>query len=79
MWPARGPADKQVSTGKGTIDSITAFGAGPAITFTVTIAQQVTAAGQPPQTTNDQYAVTVATAGAGWQVNDIELANVGNN
>ena len=36
-------ADKQVSTGSGTIDSISSFGASPtSITFLVTISQQVT-------------------------------------
>jgi hypothetical protein len=80
-------ADKQVSTGSGTINSIRSFGngtgtgtgAGPvSITFLVTISQQVTstqpATTAPPQ----QYAVTVFSQGGTWLVNDIELAALGN-
>jgi hypothetical protein len=71
-------ADKQVSTGSGTIDSISSFGAGPVITFVVTITQQVTstqpATTPPPQ----QYAVTVVSSAGTWQVNDLELPAVGN-
>jgi hypothetical protein len=70
--------DKQVSTGSGTIDSISSFGAGPVITFVVTITQQVTstqpATTPPPQ----QYAVTVVSSAGTWQVNDLELPAVGN-
>jgi hypothetical protein len=70
-------ADKQVSTGSGTIDSIRSFGAGPAITFVVTINQQVTSS-QPTSTQSNQYAITVASSGGAWQVNDIELSKLGN-
>jgi hypothetical protein len=70
-------ADKQVSTGSGTIDSIRSFGAGPAITFLVTIDQQVTST-QPASTQSNQYAITVASSGGAWQVNDIELSRLGN-
>jgi hypothetical protein len=69
-------ATKQVSTGTGTIDTIRAFGAG-SITFTVTINQQL-ASTQPTKTTNNQYVVTVVSGSGGWQVNDIELAKLGN-
>jgi hypothetical protein len=71
--------DKQVSTGSGTIDSISAFGTQPttSITFVVTINQQVTSTG-PAKTESAQYAVTVASAGGTWQVNDIELSQLGN-
>jgi hypothetical protein len=75
-------ADKQVSTGKGTINSIKSFGATPTspdtIVFLVTIDEQVTST-QPTKTQNSQYAVTVASGGGGtWQVSDIELAKLGN-
>jgi len=71
-------ADKQVSTGGGTIDSIVSFGAGPkSIVFEVTINQQVTST-QPTQTQNNQYDVTVQTNGGAWQVNDVELTGLGN-
>jgi hypothetical protein len=73
-------ADKQVSTGSGTIDSIKSFatGSGPvSITFVVTINQQVTST-QPTNTESNQYAVTVALSGSTWQVNDIELSALGN-
>jgi hypothetical protein len=71
--------DKQVSTGTGTIDSIRSFGTNPvSITFVVTINQQVTstqpATTAPPQ----QYAVTVVSSGSVWQVNDLELSQLGN-
>jgi hypothetical protein len=70
--------DKQVSTGSGTIDSISSFGAGPVITFVITVTQQVTstqpATTPPPQ----QYAVTVVSSGGTWQVNDLEQPLVGN-
>ena len=71
--------DKQVSTGTGTIDSIRSFGTNPvSITFVVTINQQVTstqpATTAPPQ----QYAVTVVSSGGTWQVNDLELSQLGN-
>jgi hypothetical protein len=71
-------ADKQVSTGSGTIDSISSFGTGPvSITFLVTITQQV-ASTQPAKTVDNQYTVTVAAAGSAWQVSDIELFGLGN-
>jgi hypothetical protein len=70
-------ADKQVSTGSGTINSIRAFGAGPTITFVVTINQQVTST-QPTSTASNQYAITVASSGGAWLVSDIELSNLGN-
>lgn len=70
-------ADKQVSTGSGTINSIRSFGAGPTITFLVTINQQVTST-QPASTQSNQYAITVASSGGAWQVTDIELSQLGN-
>ncbi len=70
-------ADKQVSTGTGTIDSIRSFAAGPSITFVVTINQQVTSS-QPATAQSNQYAITVASSGGAWQVNDIELSQLGN-
>ena len=71
-------ADKQVSTGSGTIDSIRSFGGGPtSITFLVTINQQVTPP-QPGSSPSNQYAITVASSGSAWLVNDIELSKLGN-
>jgi hypothetical protein len=71
-------ADKQVSTGSGTIDSIRSFGAGHvSITFLVTVNQQVTST-QPATAASQQYAVTVVSSGGTWQVNDLELSQLGN-
>jgi len=72
-------ADKQVSAGRGTIDSISSFGSGnpTSITFLVTISQQVTST-QPAKSMTGQYTVTVVASGGAWQVNDIELSGIGN-
>jgi hypothetical protein len=72
-------ADKQVSTGSGTIDSISSFGSGnpTSITFLVTISQQVSST-QPAKSMTGQYTVTVISSGNDWQVNDIELSGIGN-
>jgi hypothetical protein len=72
-------ADKQVSTGSGTIDSISSFGSNPtpSITFLVTISQQVSST-QPAKSLTGQYTVTVISSGNAWQVNDIELSGLGN-
>ena len=71
-------AQKQVSTGSGTIDSIRSFGTGPtSIIFVVTINQQVTPA-QPSSTGSSQYAVTVISSGGSWLVHDLELSKLGN-
>jgi hypothetical protein len=71
-------ADKQVSTGSGTIDSISSFGSNPtSITFVVTISQQVSST-QPAKSMTGQYTVTVVSSGNAWQVNDIELSGLGN-
>jgi hypothetical protein len=71
-------ADKQVSTGSGTIDSISSFGSNPtSITFVVTISQQVSST-QPAKSMTGQYTVTLILSGSAWQVNDIELSGIGN-
>jgi hypothetical protein len=71
-------ADKQVSAGSGTIDSISSIVTSPvSVTFLVTITQQV-ASTQPTKTMNGQYTVTVAPNGGAWQVSDIELSGLGN-
>src|SRR5579863_3352055 len=71
-------ADKQVSTGSGTIDSISSFGSNPtSITFVVTISQQVSST-QPAKSVTGQYTVTLTLSGSAWQVNDIELSGIGN-
>lgn len=70
--------DKQVSTGSGTIGSISSFAASPkSITFLVTINQQVTST-QPTATTAPQYTVTVVSSGGAWQVSNINLSDLGN-
>jgi hypothetical protein len=67
---------KQVSTGSAVINSLRAFGAS-SITFVVTIGQEITDT-SGPSSVSAQYAVTVTSAGSGWQVDDIELASAGN-
>ena len=69
-------AQKQVSTGSGTIASISTFGTGT-ITFDVNITQQLATSSGTTHTTQ-QYAVTVVSGANGWQVNDIEQAGAGN-
>jgi hypothetical protein len=71
-------AGNAVSTGSGAIDSISSFGSNPAsITFTVAIAQQVVPA-KGTLANPSQYSITVVSAGAGWQVDNIELSSLGN-
>jgi hypothetical protein len=71
-------AGNVVSTGSGTIDSISSFGSNPAsITFSVAIAQQVVPA-KGTNTSPSQYNVTVVSTGSGWQVDNIELFGLGN-
>jgi hypothetical protein len=67
---------KQVSTGSAVINSLRAFGSS-SITFVVTITEGITDTSGRSSVTA-QYAVTVASSGTGWQVNDIELASAGN-
>jgi hypothetical protein len=67
---------RQVSSGRGTIDSISAFGSS-SITFTVTIDQKLVST-QGTTTNSGQYAITVQSVGSTWQVNDIEQAGAGN-
>jgi hypothetical protein len=69
-------AQKQISTSTGSITAIRAFGTG-SITFVVNITQHLaTTKGKSASTA--QYAVTVVSGAGGWQVNDIEPANAGN-
>ncbi len=66
---------KQVSTGTAVIDSLRTFGPS-SLTFIVTAGQHlVTSHGS--SNASEQYAITVTGSGTSWQVNDIELANVG--
>jgi hypothetical protein len=67
---------KQVSAGTAVIDSLRAFGSS-SITFVVTLNQEITDTSGRSSVTG-QYAVTVASDGSSWQVNDIELASAGN-
>ncbi len=68
--------DKQVSAGTAVINSLRSFGAS-SMTFAVTISEEITSTGGTSQVSG-QYAVTVASSGSAWQVNDIELASAGN-
>jgi hypothetical protein len=71
-------ADKQVSTGAPTIDSISSFGADPtSITFDVSIAQRLASTSGTMNST-PEYSITVVAAGTGWQVSNIELSSLGN-
>jgi hypothetical protein len=78
-------ADKQVATGTPTIDSITSFGpqdppgppGPPSITFAVTIAQQL-ASTSGTVTSTPEYTITIVSSATGWQVDNIELASLGN-
>jgi hypothetical protein len=75
---AAAAAGNAVSTGSGTIDSISSFGSTPAsITFSVTIAQQVVPA-NGTSASPGQYSITVVETGVGWQVDNIELSSLGN-
>jgi hypothetical protein len=75
---AAAAAGNAVSTGSGTIDSITSFGSSPAsITFSVAITQRVVPA-NGTSASPGQYTITVVATGAGWQVNNIELSSLGN-
>jgi hypothetical protein len=67
---------KQVSTGSAVINSLRAFGPS-SLTFVVTI-KQTMSANQGKSQLSGQYAVTLSTVGANWQVTDIELASAGN-
>ncbi len=73
---AQRTAQKQVSAGTAAITSLRAFGPS-SVTFVVTISQEITATSGRSQVST-QYAVTVTGTGNDWQVNDIELASVGN-
>jgi hypothetical protein len=68
--------NKQISAGTTVIDSLQAFGPS-SITFVVTINREITNTGGRSRLST-QYAVTVTGEGTSWQVNDIELAGVGN-
>jgi hypothetical protein len=75
-------SQKQVSTGSGTIDSISSFVANSqqsptAITFLVTINEKVTST-QPTATSAPQYTITMASSGGTWQVYSFNLAGLGN-
>jgi hypothetical protein len=73
---AQRSAQKQISTSSGSIASIRAFGTG-SITFVVNIVQHL-ATTKGKSTSTAQFAVTVVSDPGGWQVNDIEPANEGN-
>jgi len=76
--------DKQVATGTPTIDSINSFGpeapepAGPpSITFEVTIAQKLVST-SGTMTSSPEYTITTVSTANGWQVQNIQLASLGN-
>jgi hypothetical protein len=69
---------KQVSTGSGTVDRISTFGADPvSITFVVDINEKVTSAG-PTSKTDNSYNLTIEMTGGSWLVDSIELQSLGN-
>ena len=77
-------ADKQVATGTPTIDSISSFGpeppeppGSPSITFTVTIDQKLASTSGTMSSTTE-YAITIVSTATGWQVENIQLASLGN-
>jgi hypothetical protein len=76
--------DKQVATGTPTIDAINSFGpeapepAGPpSITFEVTITQKLVST-TGTQTSSPEYTITTVSTANGWQVQNIQLASLGN-
>jgi hypothetical protein len=76
--------DKQVATGTPTIDAINSFGpeapepAGPpSITFEVTIAQKLVST-SGTDTSSPEYIITTVSTATGWQVQNIQLASLGN-
>jgi hypothetical protein len=78
-------ADKQVATGTPTIDSISSFGpqdppgppGPPSITFAVTIAQKLVSTSETV-TSTPEYTITIVSTATGWQVDNIQLASLGN-
>jgi len=77
-------ADKQVATGTPTIVSISSFGpeppeppGSPSITFAVTIAQKL-ASTTGTITSTPEYTITIVSTATGWQVENIQLASLGN-
>jgi hypothetical protein len=69
-------AQKWISSGTATIETLRAFGQ-TSLTFVVSTAQHlVTSGGTQNKTT--PYAVTLTGSGTNWQVSDIELASAGN-
>jgi hypothetical protein len=78
-------ADKQVATGTPAIDSIISFGpqdppgppGPPSITFAVTIAQKLVST-SGTITSTPEYTITIVSTANGWQVDDIQLASLGN-
>lgn len=67
---------KQVSSGRGTVTALRAFGPS-SLTFLVTVVQKITENQGSSQQTS-QYAVTVTGGTGSWQVSDIQLASAGN-
>ena len=66
---------RQVSTGTAVINSIRAFGAS-SLTFVATGTQHL-ATSKGTSSGSAQYAITVTGSGTSWQVDNIELASVG--
>ncbi len=72
---------KQAASGSGVITALRSFGPS-SLVFLVTLTQKTYRTGGTGKTTSSvlsgDYAITVARSGAGWQVNDIQLASAGN-
>jgi hypothetical protein len=66
---------RQVSTGTAAINSLRAFGPS-SLTFVATGTQHLTTS-KGTSSASAQYAITVTGSGTSWQVNNIELASVG--
>lgn len=71
---------KQSASGSGAITALRAFGPSSMV-FLVTLTQKTYSTkgtGTTSSVLSSGYAITVVRSGAGWQVNDIQLASAGN-
>jgi hypothetical protein len=67
---------KQISSGTAAISSLRAFGQ-TSLTFVVNVTQHLVSGGGTSNAAS-QLAITVTGSGDSWQVNDVELASLGN-
>ena len=76
-------ADKQVATGTPTIDSISSFGPeprnpGPSVDHVRGHHRAELASTSGTITSTPEYAITTVSTATGWQVENIQLASLGN-